>query len=680
MTLEYPRWALFGSLLLICGMQLDAAFAQSRPTLPSEQHAAHLQPASSLPSIALPPIDGASLRTKDAKTDAHHTPYRFGKVVETNYRPDQNGTWERLPSGDWLWRLRVESGNAVSMSIGFTEFQVPDMATLYVYGPEKSGVHGPYTHVDATHGKLWTPIVRGEELVIELKVPNQSRSEVRLVVGKVVHGYRSLTSGPSSNSKSASCHIDVACEEADSWEKQARAVARYSFTQNNSRFVCSGSLINNTARNGRPLFLTASHCVHTPEEAASMVFYWNFQTSQCRTPGTEESGTFPLDLEHWTKTSSGATVLARYGIPRYVFNADLSLVEVDDIIPDEFNLYLAGWNREFTTTQQSTTIHHPRGHAKRISFDNDPATKTGYRERQEGDSHLRVEDWERGGMEPGSSGAPLFNQEQQIVGVFSGNKEGQYGCDRNQGTDQSSWFGRLSEGFFWTRVDGGHRYKGRSFGDVLDPKNTGAKTLSGQAMTSPPSVSNFRVGKVTSNSATLRWTATDHPSSPSPAEYELRVQPKTPITTIADFRDARRIKDPPAPAPPGSKQSITVDLGRDTSYYFAIRTLDDEKHASPLTSAADATIVSSLRITEQPAPNPARQNSKFSFVVEERKRVRITLYDILGRRVRVLFDDSVRPFRQHIVTVDASSLSSGLYVARIRSDNDTRTVKIVVQG
>jgi lysyl endopeptidase len=565
------------------------------------------------------------------------------------------------------------------MSVGFTQFQLPDAATLYVYGSEKSIVHGPYTRIDKTRGKLWTPLVRGQELVIELKVPKTQRSEVRLVAGKVVHGYRSLLPSPSRHSKSANCHLDVACDEADGWENQARAVARYSFTRDSSRFVCSGSLINNTARNGRPLFLTASHCVHTPKEAASMVFYWNFQTSQCRTPGTEESGTFPLDLERWIQTSSGAKMRARYGIPRYVFNSDLSLVEVDDIIPDEFNLYLAGWNREFTTTQQSTTIHHPRGHAKRISFDDDPTTKTGYRERQEGDSHLRVENWERGGMEPGSSGAPLFNQEKQIVGVFSGSKEEEYGCDRDRGPDKPAWFGRLSEGFFWTRVDGGHRYKGRSFGDVLDPKNTEAKTLSGQAMTSPPSVSNFRVDKVTSTSATLRWTAPDHPSSSPPVEYELRVQPKAPITTIADFRDAQQIEDPPAPASPGSEQSIDVALEQDTSYYFAIRTLDDEKHASPLTSSEDATIVSSLRIAEKPAPNPARQNSKFSFVVEERKRVRIELYDILGRRVRVLFDDSARPFRQHTVTVDASSLSSGMYVARIRSDNDTRTVKIVVR-
>ena len=43
---------------------------------------------------------------------------------------------------------------------------------------------------------------------------------------------------------------------------------------------------NNTARDKRPYFVTAAHCGISTANAASLVVYWNYQNSTCRTYAT----------------------------------------------------------------------------------------------------------------------------------------------------------------------------------------------------------------------------------------------------------------------------------------------------------------------------------------------------------------------------------------------------------
>jgi hypothetical protein len=45
--------------------------------------------------------------------------------------PTNSGTWEQLPEGR-LWRLRVSSKGATDLNFGFTQFWLPEGASLYV--------------------------------------------------------------------------------------------------------------------------------------------------------------------------------------------------------------------------------------------------------------------------------------------------------------------------------------------------------------------------------------------------------------------------------------------------------------------------------------------------------------------------------------------------------------------
>lgn len=412
-----------------------------------------------------------------------------------------------------------------------------------------------------------------------------------------------------------------------------------------------------------------------------MVFYWNYQNDTCRTPGTAENGSI-TDDDPADQTSSGAELRARLGnwhrMEQIAGKPDLALVEVDDEIPDRFNLYFSGWSRVGTSTEEGVTIHHPQGHGKRISFDEDPSSITAFGESNGDDTHLRIGNWEVGTTEGGSSGSPLYNREQQMVGVLSGGFAGCGDADGAEDNDRPDWYGRLAPGF-----ETGD-YQGRTLADVLDPTNSGAEAIDGRPLvndTIPPArPANFRVAEVTPDSVTLRWTAPGDDNMTGTAdEYRLRRLSQRPIKSGADFNQARPVPSLPAPQPAGTPQMATVPVNQDTSYYFAIVAVDKFKNSSPRAATErDATPVSTLRVLTPPSPNPSRQSVTFEFVVDERQPVRADLYDTLGRRARVLFDRTIPPFRRQTLTTDVSSLSSGVYFLRIRGKAHAQTERVVV--
>jgi lysyl endopeptidase len=683
------------ALALFLGVVLPQPTAAQQPRLPSQQHSS-LRAETEVPLQTLSFSGAETLRTQDTRRQDRIGPLRYGKHLEAGYTPAQHGVWEQLPSGDWVWRLRIRSGDAVSLSVGLPTFQLPPGAEFFLHGTDGDLIRGPYTADDATRGALWTPLVRSEGLILELTVPEGRRGAVDLEIGTVVHGYRSLRAGRGARQKSGACNVDVACSEADPWRDQVRSVGGYTFGNNDFHLACTGTLVNNTARNGRPLFLTAEHCVSTPAQAASMVFYWNFQTATCREPGSPESGTFPSDtlsVADWEQTSTGAEMRARYGNVhaenQIAGKSDLTLVEVDDVIPDGYNLYLSGWSRTGRTTQESVTIHHPSGHGKRITVDRDPSSFVDYPTSRtcsapQGDTHLLVENWDVGTTEPGSSGSPLFDANQRIVGVLSG---GCAGCDGDGDVGDNNapdWYGRLAPGFDNGDYTPPDENVPTTLADVLDPENTGVQTLDGRDLgrdTIPPApVPGFEVANVTPDSVTLRWNATgDDGREGRAARYDVRVRTDEPIASRADFRSAERVRDVPPPKTAGTRQSVTVSVTPETSYYFAIRAFDDANLASPIASTErDVTPVRSLRVTRPPSPNPARTRAVTQFVVEEEQTVVVALYDALGRRVTTLFRDRVRPFRRRSIATTVSDLASGIYFLRVRGERAARTERITV--
>jgi hypothetical protein len=65
------------------------------------------------------------------------------------------------------------------------------------------------------------------------------------------------------------------------------------------------------------------------------------------------------------------------------------------------------------------------------------------------------------------------------------------------------------------------------------------------------------------------------------------------------------------------------------------------------------------------APNPARGAVRLSATLPQGGEVRITLDDVLGRQLELLFDDAVAPGATVEAAVEGSRLAPGLYVVRL---------------
>jgi hypothetical protein len=165
--------------------------------------------------IALSSIDAEAELATDTKA-GNPLPLRFAVPQPVILSPTNSGTWEQLPEGR-LWRLRVTSKGATDLNFGFTEFWLPDGASLYVMSEGNGYYQGPYTASDNTPaGELWTPVVPGEAGIIELFVPTTVKEEPRLMLTQVAAGYRDLFDQRMDliTPNAASCEIDVACPQA----------------------------------------------------------------------------------------------------------------------------------------------------------------------------------------------------------------------------------------------------------------------------------------------------------------------------------------------------------------------------------------------------------------------------------------------------------------------------------
>ena len=490
--------------------------------------------AAAIDSIAIKPLDAARLAQEDAVAEAFGQPPRFAVGHDLAAEPSRSGTWtESGPTS--AWRMRVQAPESVSLNFGFRNVFLPEGARLWIYATEAAGkaapapyeMAGPYgPEINRAHGEFWTPILPYGDVIIELEIPFDQRNAASLELARVNQGYRgfgqvvdgylrteivegegkqSACSKGDFGAKSGACNMDVAClADGDPWNAPRRSVARYTLE---GQFLCTGSLVNNTANDRRMLFATASHCGIDNSNDASVVAYWNYEWPSCRTPGSSASSQVnPPDA---SQTSSGATLLAATSSPFFGDGqcdspgdcSDFTLIEFDDPANPDFDLYWAGWDRSATpascgpqgasdsTDGLCASIHHPSGDEKRITFvdsdfvSDDIAAAAGvhWRAFWHPDPPIlpnipspQPSSLPPGVTEPGSSGSPLYTADQRLVGVLSG---GPAFCGAT-GPDLSDFYGQLAHawdglGTPSTRVR-----------DYLDPVGSNPLTLSGRG-TSP---------------------------------------------------------------------------------------------------------------------------------------------------------------------------------------------------
>jgi hypothetical protein len=80
---------------------------------------------------------------------------------------------------------------------------------------------------------------------------------------------------------------------------------------------------------------------------------------------------------------------------------------------------------------------------------------------------------------------------------------------------------------------------------------------------------------------------------------------------------------------------------------------------------------------DQNYPNPFNPSTSINFTLTEAGQVRLAVYDLLGREVRVLFEGLQTP-GTHVVNFDANDLPSGVYMYRMEAGNEVFARKMML--
>jgi lysyl endopeptidase len=386
----------------------------------------------------MPAFNLDSLRAEDAILDHHKDiPYRFGFNHTVHLNPMNSGVVSYNSRGDMLWRVGVASEGALSLNVLMDGFLLPPGATLFVYAPDQSQIGGAFTHENNKEwGTLALDMLATDSLIIEYYEPYNAPFTGSIQVGRVTHGYRSPLRD---FGDSGSCNNNVNCPEGAPWQTEKRSVLLILV---NGFASCTGALINNTAQDGTPYFLTADHCLGG--NVNNWVFRFNYESPNC------------ANVNGPTNQSVSGSILRANNS-----GSDFALLELSSTPPAAYNPYYSGWDRSGITPPAAVGIHHPSGDIKKISFENDPLGVVSWG----GADCWHVMAWDDGTTEPGSSGSPLYDPQHRIIGQLYG---GTASCSNNV----DDYYGRLSTS--WNGSNSSVRLS-----DWLDPQGTGALTLNG---------------------------------------------------------------------------------------------------------------------------------------------------------------------------------------------------------
>ncbi|MDR0536636.1 MAG: trypsin-like peptidase domain-containing protein [Tannerellaceae bacterium] len=389
--------------------------------------------------------------------------YRFAYKFMADFDRTNSGISYTLPDGTTVWRLGIRSKGALSINLIFSEYELPEGAQLFIYDPEQRQILGAFNHLNNSKLRI-LPVapIGGDELIVEYQEPLNVSFRGRLTIGEINHAYRALKGiEPGGDKSSFHCMPSPICYADsidDGLEKASRSAVLLTI---NGTTACTGVLVNNTAEDGKPYLMTASHCLNenfkitNPDYEAisgSVVCFFNYNSPTCDT------------VRRGTEEMSVASAFFRAVNTDY----DMALMELLEIPPAYYRPYYAGWSIDAKGGMSPyRAFHHPLASVKRLNIVDDAITLKSYPGLFIPNSHWNVEHYSVGCTDGGSSGAPLFDASNRVVGLLSG---GRSVCDNPR---DDFYYALLRA---WVHTSGDPQKQLKTW---LDPGNGNAMSIDG---------------------------------------------------------------------------------------------------------------------------------------------------------------------------------------------------------
>ena len=170
----------------------------------------------SLPEKLLPQLNLDSIKSENERKMDLGGPFIYGHQLNVNFSTTNSGKWEEQDNLA-IWRLKVKSTGAFSLSFHFNKFFLPENAQLIIYNEGESFLYGPLSSKqNSESGKFTTGPIQGANIILELIVDKKQKEGVKLHISRIVHGFVDLLSTNSTKLAQLTCHNNIACDPAGS--------------------------------------------------------------------------------------------------------------------------------------------------------------------------------------------------------------------------------------------------------------------------------------------------------------------------------------------------------------------------------------------------------------------------------------------------------------------------------
>ncbi len=580
---------------------------------------------------------------------------RFSKAINVEINLDNSGEWTNLEDGSRVWRLAIESKGAYSINLTYDNFYMPNGGRFYIYNADTSMVRGAFTkRNNKNYGSEENPIrhfstapVSGSKIILEYYEPYYSKGKGSINIATVARDYRNFfglkpttNKSKSSNTSnklqgfgdSQSCNININCSPGASWQDKKRSVAMV-LLDDGTRWG-SGSLMNNTKEDLTPYFLTAEHVI--VDDPSKFIFMFNYESPDCSN----------------TNGPTNQTISGAHANAKSFDNADFGLLELSEKPPASYNTYYNGWNATPFNLNEATTIHHPAGDIKKISLDLDAPTLTTYEILHYDIEMYYVKDWDYGTTEGGSSGAPLYDQDERVRGQVSEGDNDPH-CEDNPG--RGTYFGRMSSSW-----QNGHQHN--SLKPWLDPNDVSGGTWNGMegpdmttSITTNSKAKTRKGDKITFNATvTGADQVTDFKWKFKYGNKPWSKEVSTNQSYKHEVKEGKKLKVKVKVSSynqPDAYDTYTYDLNNYTNF--------DKKKGQEKPINVDL---------KPNYPNPFNPTTNIRFRLDKESNVSLVVYNLNGKKISTIIEGKMDA-GLHNVTFNALDLTSGTYIYKLTTNS-----------
>lgn len=355
---------------------------------------------------------------------------------------------KKTKNGDIVWSLSIQSEGADKLAIAVEQCIFSPNSEICVYSKTEGKPH----FIKKIHNskRIVVPTVMGSEMIIEYKEKKEYKNTEKNMHIHVLAYCVNLSTTHIENSR-AFCTVDANCNP--SLLKEHRAVGMIA---NETGGLGTGVLLNNTNNDKQLYLLTARHVALAITSLPLARVEFNYKTLYCDGPANDaEDDRYIYPIESVVASDA---------------HSDFALLKLEST-SDDNKLTYAGWYNGTDLPFVGAGLHHPldtdtgEQEPLRIStfigsqtntFANTFEAPTGLIE----PNKLWEVTYEQALIKDGSSGGPLFNESNKVVGQVIGDIGGQ-NC-----SSQIAAYGRFDAA--WNGNTPQTRLK-----DWLDPNNTG---------------------------------------------------------------------------------------------------------------------------------------------------------------------------------------------------------------